>query len=213
MEGTLARPLLIAGFFVASSLILVAAPGGTNAGGAGAGWGDSGCNCHGTAPDLAVEARIAGLPDPWRAGTPYNVTVEVVGAQPPLTPPLGQNAGGFAFDYSTGRARPIDDKTQVVQSTVTHTDAGNDQRSWTFRWDAPEDARAVRFKISVLGANGDALNDELDAWNHAVLILEGAPTQDPTEETPSTRPGATPALGPFGHGVAFAAAWVLFRRR
>lgn len=181
-----------------------------------------GCTCHGeedTGRDLSV--RLEGLPSEFRPGTNYtvNLTITFNGTLPTLPPPLGMNSGGFALAASAGTLAPADDKAQLKGKTLTHTEAGNDERRWSFRWTAPQgDVRNVTFQFAGNAVNGDGLNDPLDAWKRGAAALNGsAPAAPPRNNTTAPEetqtPGPAAPLGALGSLAALAVVAARRRRR
>lgn len=176
-------------------------------GGAQEGRGEAGCTpCHGA---LAGKVRIdVSLPKTYEPGKTYNATLTIVGAADPL-PVIAANHGGFAMEASAGTLEPSDAKTKMVGKTLTHTDGGNDQRSWSFRWVAPKPAVGkVTFFFSGNGVNGNRGSDG-DEWNKGTFDSAPAPGPNATTTTPSAPAEESP--GPAAWtvvGVFVAAAFI-----
>lgn len=188
------RALLLVFSFAAAAILTVAIGGLGHAAGAHAGWGDSGCTCHSTAPTEAVAPQLEGLSEHWDHGASYPAVVKMAGGSAALPAPAGRNAGGFALDFSLGTVAPADDKTQVVDKTLTHTAAGNDVREWRFTWIAPAEGDMATFKLAVNAVNGDGLNDGLDQWNKKAFAFDTHPEEPEPESEPTSEPQGTPAL-------------------
>lgn len=132
------------------------------------GFGEPTCHaCHFdqplNAPDGAL--TLAGLPDQYEAGTPYEITVTV--HHPDLS------RGGFELSArftdggpagtlrtGTGRAAVSTEEAAGVQYAY-HTAAGTtptapDSVAWTLTWTAPSRADSVVFHASANAANFDA---------------------------------------------------------
>ena len=95
----------------------------------------SGCNCHGAVPSDSVMASIDGLPESYNYSEEYEITVSFQGGP---SQEGNVNQGGFHLWASEGTLSVIDATAQVYnQNEAGHTDAGNDQVSWTVMWTAP----------------------------------------------------------------------------
>ncbi|MBC8437877.1 MAG: cbb3-type cytochrome c oxidase subunit I [Euryarchaeota archaeon] len=130
---------------------------------------DNGCVCHG-AVDTDVSVTIAGLPDKFEAGYTYNLTVTVSGGPSES----GVNSGGFNVDVSEGTLTSTDGSTQVMDDgDITHTESGNDLRTWTILWTAPaEDKTDVTVTVMGNSVDGDDSSSG-DSWNSAEYTVEG----------------------------------------
>ena len=134
---------------------------------------DTGCNCHGTEADPSVTASISGLPESYNASETYNVTVSFTGG-----PAIDGNAnlGGFNLWASGGTLATQDSSTQLWgPSEASHTSEGNDQRSWSLVWTAPESGSDVDFILhtnSVNGNEGDG-GSSGDMWAKAQVKVLG----------------------------------------
>lgn len=187
-------------------------------GGAPASAAVEGCTCHSTTESGNVGVTIE-VPQSVEPGHTYNVTVALTGPSP-LPTPAGQNQGGFAAVVSGGALAPVNDETQIVEGTATHTQAGNDQRGWTFSWTTPirnmtREGEEVTFTVSANAVNGDGLANQLDEWSQAtatstVVFAGPGPSQNPSpSDGAAVQPGFT---GVFAV-AALAAALLVWRRR
>ena len=142
---------------------------------------DSGCNCHGTDPSDSVVPFIGGLPESYNASETYTVTVSFTGG--PGTEG-NANLGGFNLWASAGTFTVSDSDVRIWSpNEVSHSYEGNDQRSWTFDWVAPDSGAAVDFILHTNSVNGNEGNDGSsgDMWNRAdatVLGFGPAPLPD-----------------------------------
>ncbi|HIM13144.1 MAG TPA: hypothetical protein EYM62_00425 [Candidatus Poseidoniales archaeon] len=142
---------------------------------------DSGCNCHGTDPSDSVVPSIGGLPESYNASETYTVTVSFTGG--PGTEG-NANLGGFNLWASAGTFTVSDSDVRIWSpNEVSHSYEGNDQRSWTFEWVAPDSGAAVDFILHTNSVNGNEGNDGSsgDMWNRAdatVLGFGPAPLPD-----------------------------------
>ena len=142
---------------------------------------DSGCNCHGTDPSDSVVPSIGGLPESYNASETYTVTVSFTGG--PSTDG-NANLGGFNLWASAGTFTVSDSDVRIWSpNEVSHSYEGNDQRSWTFDWVAPDSGAAVDFILHTNSVNGNEGNDGSsgDMWNRAdatVLGFGPAPLPD-----------------------------------
>lgn len=130
---------------------------------------DNGCVCHG-ASDSGVSVTLDGLPDKFSAGQTYDLTVTISGG--PTAG--GTNAGGFNLDASSGTLASTDANTQALtDGDLTHTEAGNDFRTWAVQWTAPDsDKDGVTFTLLGNSVNGN--NESAgDSWNVAEYSVQG----------------------------------------
>jgi cytochrome c oxidase subunit 1 len=144
---------------------------------------DSGCNCHGAVTSSEVAPSITGLPDQYNYSETYEITVSFVGGP---SDPSNINQGGFNLWVSDGELSPSDATVQSYSvNEVSHTEAGNDQTSWTMTWTSPSSDRNVEFVLHTNSVNGNADGanggSSGDMWNRLtakvsppVLVLEEA---------------------------------------
>ncbi len=129
----------------------------------------NGCVCHG-AIDADVTVTLTGLPDKFKAGQTYNISISISGG-PDAT---GENIGGFNLVANIGNLSATDENVQLLSDgDLTHTTLGNDLRSWQVQWTAPEtDTADVTFTI--LGNSVDGNNESSgDSWNTAEYSVQG----------------------------------------
>lgn len=119
--------------------------------------------CHGDATtDESVEIQLLGLPEVWDVGVAYELTLQVSSA----VPENGETTAGFNLRATAGILVAIDTSVQLLDGELTHTEAGNSQRSWDFIWTAPSKASPrVGFKAFVNTVDGDGTADSEDRWN------------------------------------------------
>ena len=129
-----------------------------------------GCTCHNADASSGVVLNLT-VPVNFTAGETYtfNVTMESGVATD------GENQGGFFLSTSQGSLASADDSTQLIDGYLTHTAAGNDQRSWTVEWTAPaDDTRIADFTLYGNSVNGNGAPDSSDQWNRATFAVPGA---------------------------------------
>ncbi|HJM19995.1 MAG TPA: choice-of-anchor V domain-containing protein [Candidatus Thalassarchaeaceae archaeon] len=145
---------------------------------------DNGCVCHGGGTqDAEVSVSLTGLPDgEFSPGSTYPLTLTITGG-PNST---GTNNGGFNLRATGGILSPSDGLTQIENGELTHTTIGNDQRSWTFDWVAPQFG-SVTFTGYGNSVNGDGAPDTTDLWNVVSETATGPPPKgDPVGFTSDT---------------------------
>ena len=133
-----------------------------------------GCSCHGTTPSDSVTASIEGLPDSYNYSEEYELTLSFVGGP---SNPNNINQGGFNLWASHGTISVLDGTAQMMgDGSASHTEAGNDQTSWTVKWTAPADDRNVDLVLHVNSVNGNAGTEQGsqgDEWNRVVAKISG----------------------------------------
>ena len=144
---------------------------------------DSGCNCHGAVVSPDVAGSISGLPDQYNYSEEYEIVVSFSGGPANAA---NSNQGGFNLWVSDGELVPSDATVQAYGvNEVSHTEAGNDQTSWTLTWTAPSSDKNVEFVLHVNSVNGNADGNNGgssgDMWNRLsakvsppILVLESA---------------------------------------
>ena len=134
---------------------------------------DTGCNCHGTETSSSVTASISGLPETYNASETYAVTVSFSGGP---SVDGNMNLGGFNLWASDGAFATADDSTQLWgPAEASHSESGNDQRTWTLDWTAPESGANVNFVLHVNSVNGNEGDggSSGDMWNRADVTVLG----------------------------------------
>lgn len=134
---------------------------------------DDGCICHGAGdpdPGVAVDATTD-VPDAgYIPGETYAIDVSVScgSSNDCKTPnPTFLNEGGFNLEVSAGSLPdPSGDDYQVNDDGATHKEEGNDQRSWTVTWTAPDRGTGdVRVYLAANAVDGNDSPNEDDRWN------------------------------------------------
>ncbi|MFA5862504.1 MAG: choice-of-anchor V domain-containing protein [Candidatus Thermoplasmatota archaeon] len=168
------------------------------------GYAQQGCICHGASPTTSVRPILTGVPQEYRPGETYTLTVAMDGG-PPVDIDHGGHAGGFGLKATGGDLeipRAIAGEDVIIKSEkggtwhdmtvgghgMTPFDAwtygelsfghvGANQRTWEMKWSPPDTgAGEVTFYLAVLSANGDHLNSTADQWGTMTLATqEGAP--------------------------------------
>jgi MYXO-CTERM domain-containing protein len=207
------RRLLVLLAFASVALLAAAWAAGASASGAANGTNKSGCTCHSPQPGPLARVQLAGVPKNYTPGQAYELTLHIDG-----NTPMGiSNQGGFAVGADAGNFSVLDDKAQIKNGMVTHTAAGNDQRSWKFTWTAPTNGTSpVTFNYAGNAVNGDNVADPGDQWQKGVetTTLGAAPTNTTSPiPTPTTTPTDTPSIGHVGLALAVAAGFAWRRRR
>ena len=179
-EKIVSRTLVI---FVIVLLGMVAVPSATSLPTGVAGVKDSGCNCHGALTSDSVVPTLEGLPDIYNYSEVYTLNIGFTGGP---ADPANINQGGFNLWVSDGIISPSDASVQSWNpNEVSHTDAGNDQTSWTVEWTAPANDRNIEFILHTNSVNGNAGSSEGgtsgDEWNRLsvqvsspIVVLEQA---------------------------------------
>ena len=180
MRTKIGRSLVVLAVLSVAMLIAPAAvsyPTGVN------GVAQTGCNCHGAVANSDVAPSISGLPDQYNYSEEYEIVVSFTGGPANAA---NSNQGGFNLWVSDGELAPIDATAQAYGANeASHTEAGNDQTSWTLTWTAPSGDRNVEFILHVNSVNGneDGNNggSSGDLWNKLsakvsppILVLEEA---------------------------------------
>ncbi|MEE3232306.1 MAG: cbb3-type cytochrome c oxidase subunit I, partial [Candidatus Thermoplasmatota archaeon] len=131
-----------------------------------------GCNCHSATASASVTASIDGVPESYNASETYTLTVSFTGG--PGTEG-NENVGGFNLLTSAGTLTSLDSSTQLNSpQDATHAEEGNNQRSWTLEWTAPDDNESnIEFILHTNSVNGDGSASSDDMWNRAVATAFG----------------------------------------
>jgi len=142
--------------------------------------GTTGCACHsGGAGTTTV--IVDGMPDSFVGGTSYelNITIsnpDIAGGE------LSSNMGGFrlfATDGTFSAGENYTDLVQVMDGGMTHTESGNDMRSWVVVWTAPDnEGQIVDFTVHGNAVNGNAVGNQDgntgDKWSTFQASIPGA---------------------------------------
>ena len=123
---------------------------------------NNGCNCHNSVADESVIPSIEGLPETFVAGEAYILDISFTGGPDAV----GENLGGFNLKVDRGSLVAIDESVQIMESSATHTEEGNDQRAWQIKWVTPSSDNVVaEFVLLVNSVNGDSTANSEDHWN------------------------------------------------
>lgn len=204
---------LLAGLFGLVIGLFVAFPGAGSGSGAAEGTASTGCTCHSMAANSGTTVTLQGLPATALPNTTYNLTITIDGPDA-LPAPAGQNEGGFALAVDVGELMPLDDKTQLRGTMLTHTAAGNDQRSWAVAWKAPMEGGNATFHFAGNAVNGDGVQNPVDAWNkaQATVMIATATGPSPTATTQEPVGDETP-LPAWAALAGVGGAFMVLRRR
>jgi len=133
-----------------------------------------GCTCHSGSATESVVITLEGVPDNYSAGETLTLTITITGGPEAG----GENHGGFNLDASAGTLSPFDNTSQLMDGQMTHTEFGNDQRTWQVIWTAPDDNSSdITFTAHGNSVNGDGSANSEDKWNKVVVTLAGDSTQ------------------------------------
>jgi len=78
----------------------------------------------------------------------------------------------------TGTLTSLDDSIQVLNGEATHTEDGNDQRTWQIQWKAPDsDSKWASFIVIGNSVDGDGSPNWNDSWNIQEFELAGQNAQ------------------------------------
>jgi len=140
----------------------------------------TGCVCHSGATTSTVTVTLDGVPSNYSGGEIVNLTITITGGPTAA----GENHGGFNLVASAGTLSAPDNTTQIMNGEATHTEFGNNQRSWQVTWTAPsENSQDITFTTHGNSVNGDGSASADDKWNRAEVTLAGVAPLD-SEETP-----------------------------
>ncbi len=149
-----------------------AAPGGIGSG------ADKGCICHNEAiPSSDTIVTLTGLPSTFNASTEYLLVLTVENAELPGSQATDGRNGGFRLLTSAGEISGDAELTKMMNDGLTHTEAGNDFRTWNITWTAPaNDAQTVEFTVHGNAVSGDAdtTANGGELWNSASYSVSGA---------------------------------------
>ncbi|MDP6866140.1 MAG: hypothetical protein QGG62_04295 [Candidatus Poseidoniaceae archaeon] len=125
----------------------------------------NGCTCHNAVPSETVNIVLEGVPDEFEANKTYTLNISVTGGAESVE--NHTNLAGFNLWMSRGILSNISEDVQVFSNNeVGHTEAGNDQRSWSVTWTAPMDEDLeVEYRLHVNTVNGDGIPSDQDHWN------------------------------------------------
>jgi hypothetical protein len=147
-----------------------------------------GCTCHSGSATEGVVITLDGVPNNYSSGESFTFTITITGG--PAQGP--ENYGGFNLDASAGTLSPFDNTSQLMDGEMTHTEFGNDQRTWQVNWTAPEDNTTdITFTAHGNAVNGDGSASSDDQWNKVLVTLAGV--EPPAGESPPDD-GLTPGF-------------------
>ncbi|MDP6659048.1 MAG: cytochrome c oxidase subunit I [Candidatus Poseidoniia archaeon] len=143
----------------------------------------NGCNCHNADASSGVALNLT-TPANFTAGETYTFTITMESS----VATDGENQGGFFLSTTQGALASADDSTQLIDGYLTHTAAGNDQRSWNVSWTAPsDDTRIADFTLYGNSVNGNGASDSSDQWNRATFAVPGTNAVVGPEEISESR--------------------------
>jgi hypothetical protein len=155
------------------------------------GFGEANCNaCHSDNPlnEQPGSLTITGLPARYRPGARYELTLELMhpalasgGFQLSLRTPDGSPAGRIAYD-SPRVQRITGNKVEYLQHTRAGSETGTAGRiSWSFAWQAPEQATDVILHVAANAANDDMsdLGDRIYTLKRHIRVAAAEPVEDP----------------------------------
>jgi hypothetical protein len=140
---------------------------------------DNGCTCHGGYSNT-TQPTILGLPEEFESNFTYNLTLSVEAYS-------GQHSesaqGGFRLLISNGSVEiQNQSRVQFLDGGWTHTESGNQYRSWNLSWTAPSDnTTTVDFVLHGNAVNGNG-NSEGDMWNSFGTVVPGVQHEGPVEQ-------------------------------
>lgn len=163
----------IISIFIVAGLILLLTPAESRSGGISYTDSEDGCFCHSNSESSAVSITISGFSDNFTANEVYDLEISFAGG--PDVSSESNNQGGFSISSSLGTLSSVDGTTQIMEDgSLTHTEEGNNLRSWNFSWTAPsDDSKKVTFRFSVNSVNGDGEPNDFDKWNFGKKSVEG----------------------------------------
>lgn len=129
------------------------------------GFGEQTCHsCHFDYPLNPEEGsvRLKGLPERYRPGTTYPLTVTVSapgmergGFQLSVRHSDSTQAGSFRWPGDRLQFTRGEETVQYLQHTRKGTETEGDTLRWTFEWTAPASGRAAMFHLAANAGNGD----------------------------------------------------------
>jgi len=126
---------------------------------------ENGCVCHSSDSSSEVQITLEGLPEKFDSNTTYNLVIAVEGGAIPIENAI--NTAGFNLWVHNGRLAPTSNDSQLTDTLqLTHTEFGNDQRTWNVTWTSPsDDSLSVDWRLTVNTVNGDGWEYNGDMWN------------------------------------------------
>lgn len=141
---------------------------------------ENGCVCHSSDSSPEVQITLDGLPEKFDSNTTYNLVIAVEGGATPIENAI--NTAGFNFWVHNGRLAPTSNDSQLTDTLqLTHTEFGNDQRTWNVTWTSPsDDSLSVDWRLTVNTVNGDGWEYNGDMWNQISGTVIGVNGTAPT---------------------------------
>ncbi len=108
-------------------------------------------NCH--AGEVVQDMiKLEGLPERYQPGKTYNIKI-ILRTE---LESMSESRGGFALEVTGGKVIVKDKRhTQLSNGFLTHTQEGNELRTWEFAWRAPSEKMDISFSVMAVAANGD----------------------------------------------------------
>jgi len=141
---------------------------------------EQGCLCHGAENDL-TSVEIAGLPEKFESNTTYYL--QLIVDNPAIDVNTSSAQGGFRFVVSSGTISFNEtNNSQTIGDGWTHTEVGNQQRSWNLTWQSPVDNTS----LTALTLYGNAVNGNGeftgDGWNKIKIYVPGVENYNTFEQ-------------------------------
>jgi hypothetical protein len=135
----------------------------------------TGCTCHNPQVTESVVPSIEGLPESYKGGKVYELTIKYSGGP---SPGSGATAG-FNLLVSAGK---LSDPSgggivRVIPNGLeaTHTNQGNLNNQWRIDWTPPDGgAKDITMDLVVNVVNGDGQQSTADRWGQASFKVEGS---------------------------------------
>jgi hypothetical protein len=108
-------------------------------------------NCH--AGELVQDMiKLEGLPQRYIPEKTYNLKIVLKTELESMS----ESKGGFSLEVTGGKLIVKDKRhTQLSNGFLTHTQEGNELRTWEFAWKAPSERMDISFTVMAVAANGD----------------------------------------------------------
>ena len=149
----------------------------------------NGCVCHSGSPAENVTVTLGGVPETYEEwGEGVTLTVTITGG--PEVTNESVNHGGFNLFVDGGTLSAVDNTTQIMYGDATHTQYGNNQRSWQVNWTPPSnEIDDIKFTAHGNSVNGDGIASQDDQWNKVVEYSQGMCSVHPCELEDEKTPG------------------------
>ena len=136
-----------------------------------------GCVCHSGSESPSVNVTIEGVPEAYESNTTHILTITIEGG--PAVTENSTNHGGFNLVANGGTLAPVDNMTHILDGEATHTEEGNDQRSWQVEWTTPNtNTEDITFTAIGNSVNGDGGAGSDDLWSKAEVTSSGTPEEE-----------------------------------